>query len=314
MKKFFSAMFALVLFGTCMPASVHAAYPERPITMIVPFGAGGATDIVARFIGDHLSRRLGKTVIIKNIVGTSGILGTSNLADSKPDGYTIGLVPIAPLVMQPVFRETSYSLQDFCSIARVTNDPLYLEVSANSPIRNLADMEKAVREAPGRYYYGHLGQGSQIHLALAHLYKVMNLDLKSVVFKGDADAMQAMAADRMHFYVSLPSILGRYDIRPVAVLSENRDPNQPDVPTAREQGVDVVYTQWMALVGPKGIPSDIVRLLSDTFAEICNDPEYIKELASLNTSPAFLPAEENQKFMEAEQEHYRKVMPEIYGK
>ena len=314
MKKLLSAMLVLVLFGTCMPIKAEAAYPERPITMIVPFGAGGATDIVARFIGNHLSKRLGETVIVKNIVGTSGILGTSNLADSKPDGYTIGLIPIAPLVMQPVFRETSYSLKDFCSIARVTNDPLYFEVSKNSPIMNLADMEKAVRKDPGKYYYGHLGQGSQIHLALAHLYKVMNLDLKSVVFKGDSDAMQAMAADRMHFYVSLPSILGRYDIRPIAVLSEKRDPNQPDVPTAREQGVDVVYTQWMALVGPKGIPADIVKLLSDTFADISNDPEYIKDLASLNTFPAFLPAEENQKFMEAEEELYKKVMPEIYGK
>ncbi len=307
----FSLATILSLFGIIGASPAQAAYPERPITMIVPFGAGGATDVVARFIAAHMEKRLGKTIVVKNVVGTGGILGMAAAAEAKPDGYTIAFAPIAPLIMHPAFRDTPYTLQDMCSIARATNDPLYLEVSKNSPIRNMADMAAAIKADPDNQFYGHVGVGSQIHLSLAHIFSSMGLKLRSVTMKDDPEAMQAMAAGRIQYYTSLPSLLARYDIRAIAVLSEERNPATPDIPTAKEQGVDIVYTQWMSLVGPKGIPDDIINILATTFEDVCKDPEYIKDLATLNTAPAFLGPEENQKFMEEEQAVYTRIINEM---
>lgn len=292
------------------PARASAAYPERTITMIIPFGAGGATDVIGRYIALHLGKKLGQTIIVKNIAGSGGVIGMTELAESRPDGYTIGFSPVAPLIMQPNFRKTMYNLSSFCSIARATNEPLFLEVSAQSSIRNMKDLQEAVARAPEKFFWGHLGMGSQIHLSMAHMFKMMGVNPRAIVFKDDAEAMAALISGRIMLYDSLPSLPARYGVRAIAALSEERYP-QLDVPTAREQGFDLRYTQWMSLVGPKGMPQDRIAVLERAFAEVCRDPEYIRDIATVYSVPAYLDSKANQAFMEEEEAYYRKAMSEV---
>ena len=148
LSLFLSASVATLLPGH----AAAAAYPERTITMIIPFGAGGATDVIGRYIALHLGKRLGQTIIVKNIAGSGGVIGMTELAGARPDGYTIGFSPIAPLIMQPNFRKTMYNLSSFCSIARATNEPLFLEVSPQSSIKDMAGLKKAVQATPNKFF------------------------------------------------------------------------------------------------------------------------------------------------------------------
>lgn len=312
---------ALLLSGmTFSPATSHAAYPERAITLIVPFGAGGSADVVARFIAMNMEKRLGKTVIVKNMVGTGGIMGTAAIADSRPDGYTIGMMPNGPFVMQTHLRSVPYDLSRFDYIGRTTNAPLIVEVSKKKPWTSLQDMAEAMKTAPAKHFFAHAGIGSQIHIAMVHLMNDLGLPtVKGVSTKDDPEAMQNMAADRVQVYVSQPSLLPLYDIKPLAILSEQRDPDMPDIPTAREQGVDIVYSQWMALVTPKGVPEDILNFLSKELEAISSDPEYIAQLATMNLKPAYLNRAETKAFIEKEDATYKELIntmikPSMTGK
>lgn len=292
------------------PMRAAAAYPDRTITMIIPFGAGGATDVIGRYIALHLGKKLGQTIIVKNIAGSGGVIGMTELAESRPDGYTIGFSPVAPLIMQPNFRKTMYNLSSFCSIARATNEPLFLEVSAQSPIQDMKGLLETVKKAPDKFFWGHLGMGSQIHLSMAHMFKMMGVNPRAIVFKDDAEAMAALISGRIMLYDSLPSLPARYGVRAIAALSEERYP-QLNVSTAREQGYDLRYTQWMSLVGPKGIPQERLAVLERAFAEVCADSEYIKDIATVHSVPAYLNSKDNQAFMEREEAYYKRAMDEI---
>lgn len=234
----------------------------------------------------------------------------TELAKSRPDGYTIGFSPVAPLIMQPNFRKTMYDLSSFCSIARATNEPLFLEVSAQSPIKDMKDLKNAVQAAPDKFFWGHLGMGSQIHLSMAHMFKLMGVNPRAIVFKDDAEAMAALISGRIMLYDSLPSLPARYGVRAIASLSEERYP-QLNVPTSLEQGYDLRYTQWMSLIGPKGISPEYIAVLERAFADVCNDPEYIKDIASVHSVPAFLNSKDNQAFMEKEEAYYKRAMNDI---
>ncbi len=303
-------LFLCACLAAGLPGRALAAYPERTITMIIPFGAGGATDVIGRYIALHLGKRLGQTIIVKNIAGSGGVIGMTELAKSRPDGYTIGFSPVAPLIMQPNFRKTMYDLSSFCSIARATNEPLFLEVSAQSPIKDMKDLKNAVQAAPDKFFWGHLGMGSQIHLSMAHMFKLMGVNPRAIVFKDDAEAMAALISGRIMLYDSLPSLPARYGVRAIASLSEERYP-QLNVPTSLEQGYDLRYTQWMSLIGPKGISPECIAVLERAFADVCNDPEYIKDIASVHSVPAFLNSKDNQAFMEKEEAYYKRAMNDI---
>lgn len=306
LSLFLSASVATLLPGH----AAAAAYPERTITMIIPFGAGGATDVIGRYIALHLGKRLGQTIIVKNIAGSGGVIGMTELAGARPDGYTIGFSPIAPLIMQPNFRKTMYNLSSFCSIARATNEPLFLEVSPQSSIKDMAGLKKAVQAAPNKFFWGHLGVGSQIHLSMAHMFKLMGVNPKGIVFKDDTEAMAALISGRIMLYDSLPSLPERYGVRAIAALSAERYP-QLNVPTALEQGYDLRYTQWLSLVGPKDMPADRIAVLERAFAEVCKDPDYIKDIASVHSVPAYLNSKDNAAFMLEEEAYYKRVMKEI---
>ena len=300
--------------GAGLPQTSQAAYPDRPVTLIVPFGAGGSSDVVARFAASFLEKKLGKTVIVKNVVGTAGIAGMTAVAEAKPDGYTIGLTAVGPMALQPTFRGTPYSIDSFEAISMVTEDPLCLYVKKSSPWNTLAEMTTEVKKNPDKYYFTYTGAGSQPHLAIVQLLNDLDIKIKGLPLKDDAEVMQSMAGDRVHLYCSLPSLLAVYDVKSLVLFNPKRLEEHPSIPTAADLGLDITFVYWQALVAPKGTPADVIKTLDNAMQAISKDPEYIAALKKMNSSSSYMNSETTLKYMKDEEQHYKETIELIKKK
>ncbi len=289
----FAALSVLALSG--MPAPAAQGYPERPITIVVPFGAGGETDLVARMLADNMHTIFGQNVVVQNIVGAAGVTGMSAITSAKPDGYTLGVVPSAPLAMHPHMRQVPYSLESFEFIGRILKAPYIVLVNKTSPWKTFDDMIKDMKANPDKYFWASSGVGSVPYIALMNLFNEFGVKVKHVPFSGDADALQAMAGDRAQIYASTAGVLGKYDVKGLALLDAERDPLLPDLPSIKEcvpadkqQWASMLYvSQWMALIGPKGLPADVLAKLNAAMGQACAAPEFVADLKKLGLVPGY---------------------------
>jgi tripartite-type tricarboxylate transporter receptor subunit TctC len=269
----------------CGAVLAQTAFPSKPVTIVVPFPAGGALDIVARALAEEMRKPLGQPVIVDNRAGAGGTVGSALVARAAPDGHTLLLGSVATHAIGPgVYRNLTYdALKDFAPITQVTASPLLLASSATLNVKTLAELLAAARAQPGKLNYASTGNGTAVHLAGAMLQSAAGLDVVHVPYKGGPQAINALITGEAAFMVVnvelvLPQVAGG-KARALAVTGNRRLAILPEVPTMGEAGLNGVdATTWFGLFAPAGTPKDVVdrlqrdaatalRSLKDNFAK-----------------------------------------------
>lgn len=256
-------------------AAVAEDYPTRPITFIVPFVAGGNSDFAARALQPGLSKALGQSVVVVDRAGASGALGAAEVAKARPDGYTIGLIPANPLIVQPLTQQTPYTIASFKFVCHIYFAPYVLMVNQDSPLRTFDDFVAAARAAPNAILYGTVGPGSDPHLTTLELFKAIGAEGLHVPFNGGGALAPALLAHTVSIVVEAPSVALSNGFRVLAVFADERIPTMPDVPTVKETGYNVSgFTPTAGIVAPAGTADAIIAKLESGCQEAADSEQY----------------------------------------
>ena len=267
-------------------AASAQSYPSRPITLIVPWPAGGSTDRHMRLLAELAGKQLGQNIIIENKPGGGGTLGPGTMAmTAKPDGYTIAQFPLGMLRIPHMQKMQWDPLKDFTYIVGVSGYTFGFTVRADSPYKTFKDYIEAARKEPGKIDYGSTGAGSSPHLLMEELALNAKIKLNHVPFRGNADLQQALLGG----HVMAQSDATGWDkfvdggqMRLLVTFGEKRTKRWPTVPTAKELGYGVVSQSPYGIVGPKGMDPAIVKTLHDAFRKAMDDPKHLALLDELN--------------------------------
>jgi tripartite-type tricarboxylate transporter receptor subunit TctC len=273
----------LLLFTLALlPQWAVAAYPEKPITMLVAYSPGGGTDLVARAIAPFIEKHLGAgaRIVIVNRAGAGGEVGFAALANAPADGYTIGFVNTPPLITIPIERKAQFGGPDrFDLLGNIIDDPCNFAVHADSDIKTLKQLADYARANPGKVNVGSTGIGSDDHLVMLMFERAAGVKMTHIPFKGSADVRAAMASRQitvaaMNVGEALQSIRGGANMRNIGQFSPARTNLAPDLPTAREQGYDIVLSSLRGMAAPKGLPPEIRERLVRAVASAAADAEF----------------------------------------
>jgi tripartite-type tricarboxylate transporter receptor subunit TctC len=285
------ALLALTAIGPGVALAQSAFHPTKPIRLIVPFGAGGSTDILARSVAEKLTLVLGQPVIVENRAGASGIIGIGEVARAAPDGYTL-LVTNTALLQTPIVNsKAGYDpIAGFAPVAQLSLSPLVFCVNNNSPAHTMAEFVALAKTKPNDYSFGSAGTGQTLHLLGEVLKKSAGIQLIHVPYKGEAQFINEL----MGGYVSsgFASIavsqaqIKAGKLRPLAVVGTERSSLLPKVPTMKESGLDgFELMSWFGLFAPAGTPPAIVNALHDEVSKLMRMPDVAKRLDDMALSP-----------------------------
>jgi tripartite-type tricarboxylate transporter receptor subunit TctC len=259
--------------------AASAAYPDRPIHLVVPFGPGGGTDILARVVADHLGRALGASVVVENKPGAGGTIGTDFVAKSKADGYTLLMGTNATLALAPgLYPKLQYDpARDFLPVASIASGPSILVVNPSLPVNDVKSFVDYLKAHPGELNYGSAGNGSMAHIATSLMDRMAGTKAVHIPFKGGAAATQELVAGRLQFMIAGPvetiPLMQAGKVRALAVTGSSRFPGLPELPTLAEAGVPgYEIANWFGVFAPAGTPPDIVNLLAQKIAPMLADP------------------------------------------
>lgn len=303
-----------LLLALSAPAAWAQKYPRRPVTLVVPWGAGGGTDAVGRYLGAMLEQELGQPFNVVNRTGGSGVVGHSDIAFSKPDGYTIGLATVE-LTMMHWVGLTELTYKDVTPIAFVNSDPAGVMVAQDAKWKTVGEFLADVKANPGKMKGSGTGQGGIWHLALAGMLKSSGMgpnDVGWVPSKGAAPGLQDLVAGGVHVVTaSLPegkALIDASRVRPLAVMAEERNAVFPNVPTLKESGVNWTTAAWRSIAAPKGTPKEVVDVLEAALNKIVHSQGYRDFLASRGYGWAWMPSGELAKFYAAADRDNGEVM------
>ncbi|MDM0067757.1 tripartite tricarboxylate transporter substrate binding protein [Variovorax sp. J31P207] len=272
------------------PVSAQAAYPSRAIKLIVPFPAGGGTDLIAREVANKVAVSNGWSIIIDNKPGSGGNLGVDAAAKSAPDGYTLVLGQTSNLAINPtLYPKLPYNPEkDLTPIVAVASAPLALVVAADSPYKTVADVVAAAKAKPETLNYASSGSGTVAHLATELLQKTAGVKFTHVPYKGAAQGSTDLIGGQIQMYMSsVPTLIGfvkNGKMRILAVTSAKRTADLPAVPTVAESGFKgFEAVTWFGIAAPAGLPKDVVAKLNGAFNKALQDPEVKKKLAAQGT-------------------------------
>lgn len=287
---------ALVTLGV-MSAPALADYPEETITIIVPFSAGGGTDLTGRTIAKYLEAELGSPVVVVNRPGAGGEIGLSELASAEPDGYTLGIINTPGIVTIPIERDAQFSVESFDFIAGLVEDPATISVLKDSGISTIEELIAAVQNDPGGVTVGTQGVGSAGHISLALLQQAADVEFLPVPFAGAAPARTAlMSGEIMATTANLGEALnfsqGQPDWVILGVMSPNPSPMAPDLPTFKSAGYDIVGGSIRGFGGPAGMPDEVVEKLSAAIAAIMENPKFLAEAEQTSQPVNYIPSEQ----------------------
>jgi tripartite-type tricarboxylate transporter receptor subunit TctC len=306
-----------LIIASLLAASVFhepvAAFPERTVSMLVPFGPGGSTDLIARALAQEMSKTLGQQVVVVNKAGAGGAIGAAEVANARPDGHTLAMMPVGPLTTQPALRKLSYTPASFDMVCRVYSNPQVLLVRRDGPHRTLADLVADARRNPGKLNYASTGTGSVPHLALASLSSAASLNVVHVPYKGEADMLQGLLNGSVTMFLGHPTLLSVHaqTMRGIAVLAPQRLKEFPDMPTVGEQGVPPQHFEvWGGLVTPKGTPPAVLAALEAACRSGTAAEAFRKQLDNLNTPVMYQDAATFGAFVSAEFERNARLLRE----
>lgn len=260
--------------GFAAPAVAQADYPNRPVVLIVPYGAGGVSDVVARALALSMGKQLGQSIIIENKPGAGASMGVMDMKNAKPDGYRLTLSPVG-IFRQPHIQKVAYDpIADLTYVAAYMSYDFLLAVAQDSPFKSVKDIVEQSKKQPGSVDYGTPGKFSANHVLMALLEKKAGVQFTHVPYKGDAEAVNALIAGHTKTGVFGNTVLPHMQsgkLRALAIASETRPPVFANVPTFREQGYDVVTPSPLGIAGPRGLPPEIVRKLEAAVKSAMDD-------------------------------------------
>ncbi len=315
LKKLVRAGFAaLALAAFAGPAA--AAYPERPVTLVVPFAPGGSTDLIARIVAQKMSDILGQQVIVENRGGAGGSLGAGSVAKAAPDGYTILFATVATQALNPaLYKKISYDpIKDFTPISLLVNVPNVLTVNPKFEAKSVQELIDMAKKDPGKYSYASSGNGSPLHLSGELFKKLAGVDLIHIPYKGSGPALVDVIAGQVPIqFDNLPSSIehikaGR--LRALGVTTSQRVPNLPDVPAIGETLKGYETYSWNALYGPAGTPEEVVKKLHDAGVEALKDPTVKQKLSDATAVIVGSTPQELAEFTKKELEKWTPIVKE----
>lgn len=291
-------------------AKAQAAWPDRNITFVVPFPAGGQADIAARPVATALEKILGRPIVVDNRAGgAGGSVGNAAVARSAPDGYT-QLVTLSSLAVLPeadrLFGRTpAYEVNQFTPVARILADPTVLVVPASAPWKTLKDFVEDAKKRPAEIPYGSSGPYGTLHIAMEMFANAAGIKLLHVPFRGAAPALTALLSGTVQALASAPGVVKPQvddgKLRVLANWGAERIPSFPDLPTFKELGYpDVEFYIWAGLFTPKGVPDAVITKLRDGMRQAMKSPEVIKTFEAAGSPPAYMDQAEFTRFFEAD--------------
>jgi tripartite-type tricarboxylate transporter receptor subunit TctC len=305
--RMFVAVTAVVT--TIAPAPAQN-WPTRPVTIVYPFAAGSAGDVLGRIFASRLSELLGQSVIFENVGGAGGMTGASRVAKAAPDGYQVLLGTTSTLaVNQTFYKHPLYNaVTDFAPVALIAESPIVLVARRDLPANNLQEFIAHAKANQAKMQYGSAGVGSSVHLACAGLTAAIGVNITHVPYRGGGSAMQDLIAGRIDYQcpaaeLAIPHIQGN-SVKAIAVLTKNRSPTLPNLASAHEQGLaNFDAGAWFSFVLPQGTPAAIVQKLHNATVAAMSAPateERLKEFGSISVAPERRSPEYLQKFIQSE--------------
>jgi tripartite-type tricarboxylate transporter receptor subunit TctC len=295
------------------PLAAQEAFPSKPIRFIVPYAAGGTTDLVARTVGARMAQTLGQPVIIENRAGAGGNIGMDAVAKSAPDGYTVGMGAISTNALNPhIYKKMPFDpRKDFTAIGQLGNSTIVLEVGAALPVKNVAELLTHVRKNPG-LPYATAGAGTSMHLAGVLFSQISKTEWVHVPYKGSAPLITDLIGGQVPVaFDNLPASLPHIQsgkLRALAVAGAQRSPALPDVPTLAEAGLkDYAVEPWFGVYGPAGMPAAVAQRLSKALQEALAEPAVKDKLLAAGFTPRSSTAAEFEALTQREYERLGKV-------
>jgi tripartite-type tricarboxylate transporter receptor subunit TctC len=280
-----------ITLGAILPVSAQSAWPERPVTIVVPFAAGGNTDGFARMAAQHLGDAFGKTFVVENKPGAGGAIAADYVAKSDPDGYTLFLAALPVMAVVPAIQKVRYdSLKDFAPISNIGTNPFALVVNKDLPIHSLKEFVDYVRARKGELSYSSAGVGSLNHLSMALFLKQAGIEMIHVPYKGNAPALADVVAGHVQaMFSNLSDALPQTKagaVRMLAVSSEQRSVLAKDVPTVAESGYPKYKVlTWNGLMAPAGTPKGIVDKIAAELGKAVKEPKFREQLINYGADP-----------------------------
>jgi len=296
---------SIVALAACIPLLAAAAWPDKPIRMVVPYAAGGGADNTARIVAQQMSVSLGQQIIIDNKPGAGGVIGADNVAKSPADGYTV-LYDASAFSVNPSLRKLPFdAAKDFIPVSLVATAPQILVVPPNAPYKTISELLDFARKNPGKLTFASAGGGTGSHLAGEALNEQAKISLLHVPYKGGAPALTDVMGQQVSTYfgnvASTLSYVKSGRLRALAVSSAKRVPSLPDTPTLAESGLPGYnVVEWNGVFLPKGTPPDIVQQLGKAVQAAVNDPKVNEKLLQLGLVPAGTSPESFSRFVQDE--------------
>ena len=265
---------------TLSAGSAMADYPERTINVVVPFIAGGGTDVPARFFAQELEDILGQNVVVSNVDGAGGTIGATELSEADPDGYNLFFAPVGTMTTQPHMRKTSYNADSWTPICMVSQGPYYLVVGKDSGLDSLDDYLELAKSGNARFVGA--GPGSMDHVAQLTLDKKMGVTTQYLPTKGGPEKATEIGGGRADSSVWFSDFDTKFDFQALAILSDERSQAHPDVPTMKELGYDVQVSIWFGFFAQDDAPADAVSTLSSACEQAVATDRFKDNMAGAN--------------------------------
>lgn len=302
---------ALSLCSLSLPArSLAADYPDHAVTIVVPFSAGGTTDLVTRALAENMSKPLGTDVVVDNKVGAAGTIGTADVARARPDGYTVGMLPVGPLTTQTHLRHLPYRPDSFDYVCMVYSDPQALVVRKDSRFKTLKDFVDYAKAHPDKITFATTGPGTIPHLGMLQLENDAHIRLVHVPYKGEANILTAILGNHIDAMVAHPAFVADNadSLRALAVMAPERMTQYPDLPTFKEEGYPVDAIVWGGLAVPKRTPQSAVEKLSSACKAATSSETFQGRLKNLKMPAKYMGHDEFSAFVKKEYELNGKLL------
>jgi tripartite-type tricarboxylate transporter receptor subunit TctC len=308
-------LFALIVSMLCASGAMAQAYPSKPITLVIPFGAGGDSDLSGRLLAQYAAKYLGNASFVPlNRVGASGSIGTMVVRTAPADGYTLLVARIATHAVYPALESKApYKWNEFTMLSLLELNPFICAVKADSAIRTVQDLHAAIRKDPGKLNFSTAGPGTSQNMAAQYLMSLAGLKPDAAVgihYKSGGEVTTAVLSGQVQFAcnnaTTMVSQIRAGALRGLFVTTPERLPETPDVPTAREAGVPNMekIVGWSALMGPPGLPKDVTERWVAALASLAKDPEWLAGIAKIGGIPAIRSPAETEKYVKEQYELY----------
>jgi tripartite-type tricarboxylate transporter receptor subunit TctC len=307
---------AALLVATLPLTAAGQSWPDRPVKIIVPFGPGGFTDVAARILQKELSASLGQPVVVENKPGAGSTIGTAEVANAKPDGYTLAMISTTHVISPHLYKQMPYDpIKAFTPVMKLAEGPYVLVVHPSLPAKNVAELISLARAQPGTIDYASSGNGSAQHLVGALFNSTAGVKMNHVPYKGSNQAMNDLVGGQVKVsFVGVPNALPNLangKLRALGVSTAKRYAELPDVPTIAEAGLPGYdATVWLGLLAPAGTPREVVQKINTEIAKVLSTAEAKKLMASAGVDVAIAPSDDFGALLRSELDRWGKVVKE----